>query len=83
MKLKKTLIYSILLASLVSSSLMVGCSNDVKTSSGGTSSSSKNSRLVKDGVDFQDLNTKEVNDSIEKYSKQVGISKVEKISIDW
>ena len=83
MKLKKTLIYSILLASLVSSSLMVGCSNDGKTSSGGTSSPSKNSQLVKDGVDFQDLNTKEVNDSIEKYSKQVGISNVEKISIDW
>ena len=59
MKLKKTLIYSILLASLVSSSLMVGCSNDGKTSSGGTSSPSKNSQLVKDGVDFQDLNTKE------------------------
>lgn len=60
---------------------MVGCSNAKDSFNDVTST--RNTKVIKEDMDFEDLNTKEVNDSIEKYSKQLGISKVEKVDVDW
>src|SRR3712207_6558618 len=46
-------------------------------------SEKKNVVVDRQDIDFEDLNTEDVNTSIEKYSKDLGISRVKEIDIDW